>query len=423
LFASLDLLIFFFDGLDEVNNVVCANSSGSWTTLIGGLPGKEIISAIYFEPNNTFFAVTNDNQLYYYKDSWVESFPNIYGLYDWTRSTPQKKVHQWYIYVIIGCASVVAIVVGIVVAITIYNSKKKKNLYIEIPSQISDPNHSMNEKIEAIMEDPSITQIPEGDITFIKNVGTGGQGEVEKVMYKGKLAAAKSIPKKFFGDQYALSEFLYEIKLFSSLKHKNIISFYGVCVESERIWLIMEYMDLTLKDVMNKLKLHDKIRVSLSIAEAMKYLHHEVIPKVVHRDLKPENVMLNNVGECKLGDFGLGKVMTSMHNTKAVGTPDYMAPERIPEPNSDAVYSEKIDTFSFGVMISEMFGKKPFDFPPNTRQWQRTAMIRNNEVSASLPVDCPSEMKELIMKCLETKPENRPSFTEIVSALKLLQKT
>jgi len=184
----------------------------------------------------------------------------------------------------------------------------------------------------------------------------------------------------------------------------------------------MEFMDVNLREVMTKLRVEDKIKALSSVAEAIKFLHHQVTPKVIHRDLKPENVMLNHLGECKLGDFGLGKVMTTMHNTKAVGTPDYMAPERVADPKTDEVsYSEKIDVFSFGVMASEVFGKRPFDFPPNIRGAQKLDLLRKKEVIPLLPTDCPKDITTLIMKCIDPNPAKRPSFIEISSDLALVK--
>jgi hypothetical protein len=67
--------------------------------------------------------------------------------------------------------------------------------------------------ILAILEDPDIRKIPEDEVAFLKAVGRGGQGEVIKVLYRGQIAAAKSIPPQNLDDSN-MSQFLYEIKLF-----------------------------------------------------------------------------------------------------------------------------------------------------------------------------------------------------------------
>lgn len=57
----------------------------------------------------------------------------------------------------------------------------------------------------------------------------------------------------------------------SSIHHKNIVKFYGVCKESEnpRLWLIMEYMDVRLRDILDKLKPQEQIHVAISVAKGM----------------------------------------------------------------------------------------------------------------------------------------------------------
>ena len=74
--------------------------------------------------------------------------------------------------------------------------------------------HFFENKKLGIIADSTIPKIPETDIAFLKTLGKGGQGEVSKVLFKGKLAAAKSIPAYHFQDPMIVSDFLHEIKLF-----------------------------------------------------------------------------------------------------------------------------------------------------------------------------------------------------------------
>lgn len=104
--------------------------------------------------------------------------------------------------------------------------------------------------------------------------------------------------------------------------------------------------------------------------------------------------------------------------------------------SGDVVYSEKVvcvfekwlkhtqDIFSFGVVLSEIFGRKPFqypksfkDLPTNVREYQKLVMIKKEEVEVILPSECPKEIKELIRKCIDRNPEKRPSFIQIVTEL------
>lgn len=64
-----------------------------------------------------------------------------------------------------------------------------------------------------VLDDPEIPTIETEDILFIKEIAQGGQGEVVKVLFKGKLAAVKSLLVQYFMDSMSVSDFLHEIKL------------------------------------------------------------------------------------------------------------------------------------------------------------------------------------------------------------------
>lgn len=72
-------------------------------------------------------------------------------------------------------------------------------------------------------------------------------------------------------------------------------------------------------------------------------------------------------------------------------------------------------------MASEVFGKRPFDFPPNLRSVQKLDLLREQKLTPMLPTDCPKEVAALIEKCIDRSPSKRPSFIEIASALQSMK--
>ena len=86
---------------------------------------------------------------------------------------------------------------------------------------------------------------------------------------------------------------------------------------------------------------------------ALNYLH-SMTPKVIHRDIKPLNVLIkyhNDHAQCKLCDLGLAKIFEKESSySSSVGTSRYRAPEI-----STNKYNEKIDIFSLGITIRELF--------------------------------------------------------------------
>ena len=99
-------------------------------------------------------------------------------------------------------------------------------------------------------------------------MGAGGFGSVYYARYRNEEVAAKSIDVM---EQENVVSFLKEIKLLSSVKHKNIVEFIGVMfsVNNKRIWLITELMDTDLKKAMLTLKKNQKWRIAKDIANAM----------------------------------------------------------------------------------------------------------------------------------------------------------
>ena len=120
---------------------------------------------------------------------------------------------------------------------------------------------------------------------------------------------------------------------------------------------------------------------------------------IIHRDLKTHNLLQDENGMIKITDFGEAKYLTK-DEPKAfdiVGTLGYIAPEIEASLNG---YDYKADVYSFGVVIWEIYTLK--------------SPILNK---AKVPNDCPKDLKNLIRKCLEENPTNRPSFNEIVDDL------
>lgn len=119
------------------------------------------------------------------------------------------------------------------------------------------------------------------EIIFKQVVGYGGQAEVWKVFYNGKLVAAKSF---YFSDNTSdLTKFMQEVKILrysntwwdtsylcSSLQHPNIIQFFGVVITSNsKMWLITELMDIKLTDVLAVITDKNKLDIAMAVAKAM----------------------------------------------------------------------------------------------------------------------------------------------------------
>lgn len=86
----------------------------------------------------------------------------------------------------------------------------------------------------------------------------------------------------------------------------------------------------------------------------MKHIHDR---KIIHRDIKTQNIFLTKDEICKIGDFGIAKVLLhTMEKAKTiVGTPFYLSPEII----ENKPYSFKSDVWSCGIVLYELCCRKP----------------------------------------------------------------
>ncbi len=122
-----------------------------------------------------------------------------------------------------------------------------------------------------------------------KILGEGFYGVVFGGTYKNENVAVKRLRPNI--PDNVLAKFLAEVSILAGLKHDNIVRYLGSVFEEQNLCIVTEFVGGgTLWE-----KIHDKSsqftlafihKISLEIATAMRYLHHECQPAVVHRDLK-----------------------------------------------------------------------------------------------------------------------------------------
>ena len=184
----------------------------------------------------------------------------------------------------------------------------------------------------------------------------------------------------------------------------------------------------------------------LQAAQGMTYLHSHT-PPICHRDLKSSNLLVDDKWTIKVTDFGVSRTMAKNSNkyvhtesslgngtehngcsplmassetdimTSNLGTTAWTAPEMF-VPDLMAEYGLKVDVYSFGIVLWEMFecalpysGLSRFDIKDAVRNGHRPSF--RDESS------CPPFYKKLYQKCVSQNPEDRPTFPEIVEQLKL----
>jgi serine/threonine protein kinase len=227
------------------------------------------------------------------------------------------------------------------------------------------------------------------------------------------------------------------VGVLSRIRHPNIVRFLG-SGKSPRKFLVLELLSggslshaLGLRsDSRNqtwerRFSFLETLDFALSLAQALKYLHHDWSPSVhiIHRDLKPDNIGFAADGRVKLFDFGLcASVRAQRERTEQyrltgnTGTLRYMAPEVV----LGRSYHHSVDVYSFGILIWQVAsGKVPF------RDMGKKTYFDRVVVGGQRPrIDTrwPLAFAHLLRQCWHEDKHARPSFVTIVHELELLVK-
>lgn len=233
-----------------------------------------------------------------------------------------------------------------------------------------------------------------------KWLGSGAQGDVYLGRIGNEYFAIKKVKDKTEAD----------IKHLRKLNHPNIVTFKGVCIQSQFNFIVMEFCPFgQLFDVLkNGRQIPPPLVIEWTkqIASGMQYLHSH---KIIHRDLKSPNVLLTYKDTLKISDFGTSRMWTERSTKMSfAGTVSWMAPEVI----RNEPCSEKVDIWSFGVVLWELLTCEiPYKGVDSSAIiWG----VGNNSLQLPIPSTIPDGFKLLLKQCWSSKPRNRPSFTQVL---------
>ncbi|CAK9197145.1 unnamed protein product [Sphagnum troendelagicum] len=270
-------------------------------------------------------------------------------------------------------------------------------------------------------------------LPIVKHLGHGAYGAVFESVWL-RLPCAQKV---FMGAENV--SFKKEADILGTLKHPNIIQLFCCTMDAKSCSLVMELMSTDLRNLMDE-KMKDPkhvvpfslpvaVDIMLQVARGLKYMHEQ---RVGHRDIKSSNILVNPTSvpelaemgyiDVKVADFGLAKAKlmssTAAKQTKDIGTTPYRAPELYTQEEEIAMknYPPNADVYSYGITCAEILtGKIPF---PHT-EYKRTELlqvIRQGE-RPPLPLDCPTPLANLITRCWDTDPCNRPGFLQVCNEL------
>jgi serine/threonine protein kinase len=176
-------------------------------------------------------------------------------------------------------------------------------------------------------------------------------------------------------------------------------------------YLVLEYMrGRTLREVVEKrapgiLPTGEVLRMLIQVCCALAYAHER---GVIHRDIKPDNIMLLENGEIKIFDFGIALLEGERHRTwrgfsSPIGTPDYMAPERLLGERGDG----RADIYAVGVVLYELLcGRTPFEEKDGFAIITRHISHDPPSILKFNPILSPA-LATVVMRAIRRDPEKR----------------
>ncbi|KAM4051185.1 tyrosine-protein kinase ZAP-70 [Anomaloglossus baeobatrachus] len=263
------------------------------------------------------------------------------------------------------------------------------------------------------------------DLLLIDEVelGSGNFGCVKKGVYKMKKrqidVAIKILKIQNESSKSVKDEMMKEAEIMHQLDNPYIVRMIGVC-QAECLMLVMEMassgpLNKFLLAKKDEIPVNNVVELMHQVSLGMRYLEEH---NFVHRDLAARNVLLVNQHYAKISDFGLSKALgadDSYYTARQGGKwpLKWYAPECI----NFRKFSSRSDVWSYGVTMWEAFsyGQKPYKKLKGTDVLE---FIQRNERLAC-PTECPKEMYELMLDCWTLKMEDRPSFENVESRMRI----
>ena len=281
------------------------------------------------------------------------------------------------------------------------------------------------------------------DIFKEQTLGIGSYGKVYKAKCDDLLCAAKLIHETLFDPiakqliaapqrehRLPMRRFVQECEFLSTIRHPNIVQYLGIYRDPDTGLpaLLMELMDNSLTHFLESstqpIPYHIQVNIGHDITLALSFLHSN---NIVHRDLSSNNVLLiGNAIKAKVTDFGMARLCdenqqtTHFSYTTCPGTNVYMPPEAV---RDNPVYTEKIDCFSFGVIIIQILTQhfpKPGDrceqinFPSSPSGIAEIPVSeikrRENHISK---IDPNNGLLQISLDCLKDRDVERPSAQQL----------
>jgi serine/threonine-protein kinase len=267
-----------------------------------------------------------------------------------------------------------------------------------------------------------------GQYTLDRKIGEGGMGTVYRahhIMLRRPTAVKLLLPDRVGAEN--LERFEREVQHMSQLTHPNTVAVYDYGHSFEGLfYYAMEYLGggINLEDLVRRDGPQPSGRVVHILAQVCGALQEAHDNNLIHRDIKPANIILCERGGmpdvAKVIDFGLVKEITrdASDSTQVIlGTPAYIAPEAVTDPNT---IGPAVDLYALGAVgYFLLTGKRVFEGKTAVDVCIQHVMTKPKPPSEVSTCYIPPALEAIVMRCLAKQPDERfASAKELATALR-----
>uniref|UniRef100_A0A3B3QJ29 Tyrosine-protein kinase receptor n=1 Tax=Paramormyrops kingsleyae TaxID=1676925 RepID=A0A3B3QJ29_9TELE len=291
-----------------------------------------------------------------------------------------------------------------------------------------NPNYCFAGKTASVND---LKEIPRRNISLTRGLGHGAFGEVYEGLAVGipgepspMQVAVKTLPE-VCSEQDEL-DFLMEALIISKFNHQNIVCCIGVSLQALPRFILLELMaggDLKSflretrprVDQPSSLNMVDLLNVARDIARGCQYLEEN---QFIHRDIAARNCLLTCKGPgrvAKIGDFGMARDIYRASYYRKGGRAMLPVKWMPPEAFMEGIFTSKTDTWSFGVLLWEIFSLGYMPYP--SRSNQEVLEFVTNGGRMDPPKNCPGPVYRIMTQSWQHQPEDRPNFSTILERI------
>uniref|UniRef100_A0A8B9L2G4 Tyrosine-protein kinase receptor n=1 Tax=Astyanax mexicanus TaxID=7994 RepID=A0A8B9L2G4_ASTMX len=291
-----------------------------------------------------------------------------------------------------------------------------------------NPNYCFAGKAASVND---LKEVPRRNISLTRGLGHGAFGEVYEGLAVGipgepspMQVAVKTLPE-VCSEQDEL-DFLMEALIISKFSHQNIVRCIGVSLQALPRFILLELMaggDLKsfLRETRPRLEhpssltMVDLLNIAKDIARGCQYLEEN---QFIHRDIAARNCLLTCKGPgrvAKIGDFGMARDIYRASYYRKGGRAMLPVKWMPPEAFMEGIFTSKTDTWSFGVLLWEIFSLGYMPYP--SRSNQEVLEFVTNGGRMDPPQNCPGPVYRIMTQSWQHQPEDRPNFSTILERI------